>query len=100
MRAFSSVTTGIDTGKLLAAPPNRGGRQRAGRRAGIGVSGGGVGDGEIACDVSDVGQMPSGRVLHSSTSQLNLCRFCSFKPQQALTYQLNLISFCRCDLRA
>jgi len=34
-----------------------------------------------------------GRGLHSSTSQLNLSRFWSLKPQQASTFQLNLSRF-------
>jgi len=41
---------------------------------------------------------PHGRALHSSTSQLNLSRFWSLKPQPASTSQLNLRRFCRYDL--
>jgi hypothetical protein len=35
-----------------------------------------------------------GRGLHSSTSQLNLSRFCVPKPQQVSTPRLNLRRFC------
>jgi hypothetical protein len=41
---------------------------------------------------------PPPRGLQSSTSQLNLSRFWSPKPQQSSTSQLNLKRFCRCDL--
>jgi hypothetical protein len=50
---------------------------------------------------TEEGFMPPGvlgRGLHSSTSQLNLSRFWSLKPQPASTSQLNLKRFCRCDL--
>jgi hypothetical protein len=40
-------------------------------------------------------RVPAARGLHSSTSQLNLSRVWSLKPQQAATFQLNLRRFCQ-----
>ena len=44
--------------------------------------------------VRKIGATIHGRCLHSSTSQLNLSRFCSQGPQQASTSRLNQRRFC------